>query len=76
MLFCDWFQAVITDVCVPVTHLPQVLVETCDDIQQSSLQGPICGHVGDGNFHAVLLIDPKNEAQLAEAKGLAQRMAG
>lgn len=39
------------------------------------LQGPICGHVGDGNFHALLIIDPSNDEQIQEAKDLANRMA-
>ena len=36
---------------------------------------PIIGHVGDGNFHSLIMIDPNNEHELAAAKELAHRMA-
>jgi D-lactate dehydrogenase (cytochrome) len=67
--------AVVTDICVPISKLAQAVQETADDIAASSLMGPIVGHVGDGNFHAALLIEPGNEAELREAKDLAHRMA-
>jgi len=38
-------------------------------------QGPIVGHVGDGNFHTILVIDPDNESETKSAKELADRMA-
>ncbi|MDP4031462.1 MAG: FAD-linked oxidase C-terminal domain-containing protein [Pseudorhodobacter sp.] len=67
--------AVVTDVCVPISRLAQAVAETQADIAASPIPGPILGHVGDGNFHAILLIDPANPAELAEAKRLAGRMA-
>ncbi len=68
-------QAVVTDVCVPISNLAQAVEETRADIDASFIPGPILGHVGDGNFHSALLIEPGNEAELAEAKRLAARMA-
>lgn len=68
-------SAVVTDICVPISKLAQGVEETARDIEQSFLEGPILGHVGDGNFHAILLIETGNEADLAEAKRLAARMA-
>ncbi|XP_060784211.1 probable D-lactate dehydrogenase, mitochondrial [Neoarius graeffei] len=47
-----------TDVCVPISHLPQVIMETKDDIIRNNLTGPIAGHVGDGNFHCFMVFDP------------------
>ncbi|RME18346.1 MAG: FAD-binding protein [Alphaproteobacteria bacterium] len=67
--------AVVTDVCVPISRLAEAVEETRADIAASTIPGPILGHVGDGNFHSALLIEPGNEAELAEAKRLAARMA-
>jgi D-lactate dehydrogenase (cytochrome) len=68
-------KAVVTDVCVPISALAQAVEETRADIAQSGVQGPILGHVGDGNFHAILLVDPTMAAEVATAKALATRMA-
>jgi len=43
-----------TDVCVPVMNLPQLIYETKKDINDCGIPTMIVGHVGDGNFHAVL----------------------
>ncbi len=67
--------AVVTDICVPISKLPEAFEETRADIEAASIPGPILGHMGDGNFHAVLLIEPGNAAELAEAKNLAKRMS-
>jgi D-lactate dehydrogenase (cytochrome) len=67
--------AVVTDVCVPISALAQAVSETQADIAASPIPGPILGHVGDGNFHAILLIRPGDEAELAAAKALSARMA-
>jgi len=40
-----------------------------------SISGPIVGHVGDGNFHSLILVDPDNESEIATAKQLANKMA-
>ncbi|KAG6818218.1 hypothetical protein H0H87_000123, partial [Tephrocybe sp. NHM501043] len=50
-----------TDVCVPVSRLPQLVYETKKDLASSSLQGTIVGHVGDGNFHALILFHDDEE---------------
>lgn len=67
--------AVVTDICVPISKLAEAVEETRADIEAASIPGPILGHVGDGNFHAILLIEPGNAAELAEAKNLARRMS-
>lgn len=67
--------AIVTDVCVPISALAQAIEDTQADIAESAIPGPILGHVGDGNFHAILLIDPDNPAEHAEAGRLARRMA-
>ena len=65
----------VTDVCVPISRLAQAVEETRADLAASPVPGPILGHVGDGNFHAILLVRPGDAAELAEARRLAGRMA-
>ena len=67
--------ALVTDVCVPIKHLAEAVEATRADIAESPIPGPILGHVGDGNFHAILLVEPGNAAEMQAAKGLSQRMA-
>ena len=66
--------AVVTDICVPISKLSQAVAETRDDICKSIIKGPIFGHVGDGNFHAILLIDPNCEKEKAEAMRIGDKM--
>ena len=66
--------ALVTDVCVPISRLAQAVEETVTDIAESPIPGPILGHAGDGNFHAILLVEPDNPAELQAAKALSGRM--
>ena len=68
-------KAVVTDVCVPISQLARAVAETRADIAASGLPGPILGHVGDGNFHAILLVDPTRPDEAGVAKRLAAGMA-
>ncbi len=68
-------KAVVTDVCVPISALAEAVEETRTDIAASGIPGPILGHVGDGNFHAILMVDPERAEEIALAKALAERMA-
>jgi len=68
-------RIVTTDVCVPISALPEIVQSTKDDITANGLIGPIVGHVGDGNFHSMLLFDPENEEEKARCKAVANRMA-
>jgi D-lactate dehydrogenase (cytochrome) len=66
--------ALVTDVCVPISRLAEAVEETRADIEASPLMGPILGHVGDGNFHAILLVDRNDAAEMAAARALSGRM--
>ena len=68
-------KAVVTDACVPISALAQAVDETRADIAAAGIPGPILGHVGDGNFHAILMVDPASPGEVATAKALAVRMA-
>jgi D-lactate dehydrogenase (cytochrome) len=59
-----------TDVCVPVSRLAECIVKTKEILRHTQLPCPLFGHVGDGNFHVVLLIDPESETELVEARTL------
>ncbi|GAW33221.1 putative FAD-linked oxidoreductase [Roseovarius sp. A-2] len=67
-------RAVVTDICVPISKLAQAIEETRADLHEAGVPGPILGHVGDGNFHAVLLVDESKPDELARAKAAAARM--
>jgi D-lactate dehydrogenase (cytochrome) len=66
-------KALITDVCVPISKLTECLLETRRDIEASGLVVPIVGHVGDGNFHMLILVDPADPAEIARAWKLNER---
>jgi D-lactate dehydrogenase (cytochrome) len=63
-----------TDVAVPISRLAQCIAETKRDIEDSGLTAPIVGHVGDGNFHLVLVVDPDDGAEMARAQALNDRL--
>ncbi len=64
-----------TDVCVPVSRLAECVGETRRDIEETGFVAPIVGHVGDGNFHVLLLVDTKDEAEVAAGKAFLDRLA-
>jgi D-lactate dehydrogenase (cytochrome) len=66
--------ALVTDVCVPISRLAECIVETAADIRSCGLEAPIVGHVGDGNFHAIPLVDPSNEEEMRVVRGFLDRL--
>jgi len=63
-----------TDVCVPISRLAECIAETKADLAASSILSSIVGHVGDGNFHVLFLINPDDPAELNEAVRINERM--
>ncbi len=68
-------RAYVTDVCVPISRLADAMERSTEMIAESGLFGPIVGHVGDGNFHATLLIEDGNAAEEKAAKDVHGRIA-
>ena len=67
-------RGVSTDVCVPVSRLAECIAATNDDIAGASMPIALFGHVGDGNFHLVILVDPARQADLDEAGAINVRL--
>jgi D-lactate dehydrogenase (cytochrome) len=67
-------RGLVTDICVPISKLAQAVAETRADIAAASIPGPIVGHVGDGNFHSILLFREDDPRERDEAIRLSGRM--
>ena len=63
-----------TDVCVPTSRLAECIGETKRDLEGASMPATILGHVGDGNFHVVFVLDPDSKEEAAEAEHLNRRL--
>ncbi len=63
-----------TDVCVPISRLAECIAETEADIAETGLVAPIIGHVGDGNFHVLVLMDMDDPAEIERAESFVQRL--
>jgi len=68
-------SALSTDACVPISRLAECVSATAKDIEDAGMIGPIVGHVGDGNFHVLLLVDAGNPDEVATAEGIIGRLA-
>ncbi|MEY3790394.1 MAG: hypothetical protein RI960_1452 [Pseudomonadota bacterium] len=67
-------RAISTDCCVPISRLTECLLETKADCDRENLIYGIVGHVGDGNFHVQMLVDPSDPADVARAESVNERM--
>jgi D-lactate dehydrogenase (cytochrome) len=66
---------VVSDVCVPISRIADCVTETKKDLEQEGLIAPIVGHVGDGNFHACILVNMGDPQELQKAKRILDRVA-
>jgi D-lactate dehydrogenase (cytochrome) len=48
-----------TDTCVPLSELPAAVAVAQAELERLGLRGGILGHVGDGNFHVGVTLDPE-----------------
>ena len=65
-------EGFVTDCCVPISKLVECIRQTKIEIERSGLIAPILGHVGDGNFHLIILIEPGNSVELEAANQLSE----
>lgn len=66
--------ALTTDVCVPLSALAECITATQEDIAREGLLAPIVGHVGDGNFHTCLILDPGDPAEVERGEAFHARL--
>ncbi|WP_428929445.1 FAD-binding oxidoreductase [Marinibacterium sp. SX1] len=63
-----------TDVCVPVSELPGIIAAIQAEIDAEGVIAPLHGHVGDGNFHLVMLFDPEAPGEQDKVRRLNARL--
>ncbi|MFT9850494.1 FAD-binding oxidoreductase [Aneurinibacillus sp. REN35] len=63
-------KAITTDVCLPLSELAEAIEHARKRIEESELIGGIVGHVGDGNFHSLLMVDPQCTKEREEAEAI------
>ncbi|KAL6559099.1 hypothetical protein OROHE_006468 [Orobanche hederae] len=63
-------EAMITDVCVPLSRLAELISISKQELDSSSLICTVIAHAGDGNFHTVVLFDPNDDEKRKEAERL------
>jgi len=67
-------DGLVTDCCVPISALAQCIAETKQLIEEHDLIAPLVGHVGDGNFHLLILVDTNDAEEMQRATSLASRV--
>jgi D-lactate dehydrogenase (cytochrome) len=63
-----------TDICVPISHLAECILETQQDLAQANVVAPLVGHAGDGNFHLIIMLDPGDQAEFDRVTRISERL--
>jgi D-lactate dehydrogenase (cytochrome) len=63
-------QIITTDTCVPRSRLAESIEGAARVMANASFPNMTFGHVGDGNFHVLMVVDPDSESERAEAEAL------
>ncbi len=63
-----------TDICVPISHLAECILETQEDLKASKVEAPLVGHAGDGNFHLIIMLNPDDKAEFDTITGISERL--
>jgi D-lactate dehydrogenase (cytochrome) len=69
-------RGITTDCCVPISRLAESILDTQLDCERNNMIYGIVGHVGDGNYHVLMMIDPDDPADIAKAEGVNERIVG
>jgi D-lactate dehydrogenase (cytochrome) len=67
-------DCLVADVCVPISELANAVADVRRDLDAAQLLAPIVGHVGDGNFHVLFLLDPNSEDEHVRAQSVYDAM--
>ncbi|OTF70162.1 D-lactate dehydrogenase, mitochondrial-like protein, partial [Euroglyphus maynei] len=68
-------RALITDVCVPISKLPEIILTMRKYLDQYGINGSSFGHVGDGNFHSVITYDPNDSVESGNVLMISEMIA-
>ena len=63
-----------TDVCVPISNLVECINFAETEIKKFGLKAPMVGHVGDGNFHAIIMYDPNLEGSYEKIRNFSDKL--
>ncbi|MFC2949734.1 FAD-binding oxidoreductase [Virgibacillus sediminis] len=63
------------DVCVPVSRLPELVDYSRELAEDAHMKAGVFGHVGDGNFHTLIVYDPKKPEEQKKAEQILERLA-
>lgn len=61
-------KAMATDISVPISHLANCIKECYKKMDTFGIKAPLVAHIGDGNFHFTVLLDPNNLIEMQKAK--------
>ena len=63
-----------TDICVPISHLAECILETQADLRDANVEAPLVGHAGDGNFHLIIMLNPDDPKEFATISRISERL--
>ena len=63
-----------TDICVPISHLAECILETQADLRDANVEAPLVGHAGDGNFHLIIMLNPDDPTEFATISRISERL--
>ncbi|GAB3064563.1 FAD-binding oxidoreductase [Virgibacillus ainsalahensis] len=67
-------KLMVTDVCLPISELAGAIHHARRAVDQLELPGGITGHVGDGNYHVLLMLNIEDPSEIERAKQLNEQI--